>query len=120
MTSIDGTELYSGSTCEEMDSVETLVKPASRSFTIESLIGNKGEVSNRNDDIEKGEDQFERKREFLYQQHCLATTTSTLPGLSFFYHEIFSESKLTLIFNENISNGLTTEISKFSKKIFEN
>lgn len=70
---------------EETDSLEITPRPAPKPFTIESLIGNKGQFINdvdnsNNNKFGKGIDDAEREREFLYQQRCLATVTSALPG----------------------------------------
>lgn len=87
---IEETELDVGSASDEVDSVETrrAHRPAPKPFTIESLIGNRGQVIDadkaRTIDSDKfisgNGDDTEREREFLYQQHCLATATSALPG----------------------------------------
>ncbi|XP_044582174.1 homeobox protein unplugged [Cotesia glomerata] len=72
---------------EETDSLEITPRPAPKPFTIESLIGNKGQFINdvdnsNNNKSGKGIDDAEREREFLYQQRCLATVTSALPGFA--------------------------------------
>ncbi|XP_034938753.1 homeobox protein unplugged-like [Chelonus insularis] len=78
-------ELDVGPTSEEVDSTEIDVpRPAPKPFTIESLIGNKGQVINRQlDGISKSNNgDSEREREFMYQQRYLATVTSALPGFA--------------------------------------
>lgn len=78
---------------DEMDTVETIVKPSPKPFTIESLIGNRAKiidnkkkniVDDSDDNYERKNNEFERGREFFYQQHCLATATSALPGMQNF------------------------------------
>ncbi|KAK0163248.1 hypothetical protein PV327_006952 [Microctonus hyperodae] len=78
-------ELDVGSASEETDSIETNVqRPAPKPFTIESLIGNRGQVLNPQlNNISKAiRDDSVRERELLYQQRCLATVTSALPGFA--------------------------------------
>lgn len=95
-------ELDVGSASEETDSVETIVqRPAPKSFTIESLIGNRGQVINTQlESITKCDnDQVtERQRELMYQQRCLATVTSALPGQNIIIHYL-KHNRQTKIIN---------------------
>ena len=95
-SSIEETELDVGSASDEIEStVETrrAHRPAPKPFTIESLIGNRGQVVGTQKGHSIDDDKFisgsgddtEREREFLYQQHCFATATNALPGLLHFW-----------------------------------
>ncbi|XP_012273859.2 homeobox protein GBX-1 [Orussus abietinus] len=83
---VEETELDVGSASDEVESVEPRAKPTPRPFTIESLIGTmgQGETPARSnlEDEKTGNEEAERDRELLYQQHCLATATSALPGFA--------------------------------------
>lgn len=93
------TELDVGSASDELESGESRVcRPVPRPFTIESLIGTKSDhhlernagdkrrlqpatgASCNGDSIEELEN---REREIAYQQHCLATATNALPGITY-------------------------------------
>ena len=87
-SSVEETDLDVGSVSDELESVDTKMRSIPKPFTIESLIGNKGQARGVNKDIFKNNERIrgnnhdtDREREFLYQQHCLATATSALPGL---------------------------------------
>ncbi|XP_063977817.1 homeobox protein unplugged-like [Diachasmimorpha longicaudata] len=86
---VEETELDVGSASDEVESMENSVKPSPKPFTIESLIGNRGQVvgGERKDNwCDKNGDgkgsERDRERELLYQQHCFATATSALPGFA--------------------------------------
>lgn len=83
---MEETELDVGSASDEVESMETSVKPSPRPFSIESLIGNRQIVGDEGsmawcdkNGVGKGSER-DRERDFLYQQHCFATATSALPG----------------------------------------
>ena len=83
------TDLDVGSASEETETMDLKIRAAPRPFTIESLIGGgRGQNNNNNNDNGAKENEKEisreevnRQREFLYQQHCLATATGALPGI---------------------------------------
>lgn len=87
-SSVEETELDVESINDELESVEAKMRSIPKPFTIESLIGNKGqavgierEYMKRNDKLRVNVQNSDQEQEFLYQQHCLATATSSLPGL---------------------------------------
>ncbi|XP_015596659.1 homeobox protein GBX-2 [Cephus cinctus] len=83
---VEETELDVGSASDEIESVESRIRPAPKPFTIESLIGNRGQTGSASRNAREDERRFgsnedlDREKELLYQQHCLATATSALPG----------------------------------------
>lgn len=93
MEKVEKDKKNSDITNEETDSMEIIPRPAPKPFTIESLIGNRGQiinnVDNSNNNKLKANDESERERELLYQQRCLATVSSALPG-SFFIFKFFN------------------------------
>ncbi|XP_033232067.1 homeobox protein unplugged [Belonocnema kinseyi] len=82
-SSVEETELDVGCASDELETLESKMRSIPKPFTIESLIGNRGQGIGANRDILKNN---ERNRgnghDFLYQQHCLATATSSLPGFA--------------------------------------
>ncbi|XP_008557286.1 homeobox protein GBX-2 [Microplitis demolitor] len=86
MEKVEKDKKNSDITNEETDSMEIIPRPAPKPFTIESLIGNRGQiinnVDNSNNNKLKANDESERERELLYQQRCLATVSSALPGFA--------------------------------------
>ncbi|XP_043467206.1 homeobox protein unplugged-like [Leptopilina heterotoma] len=87
-SSVEETELDVESVNDELESVEAKMRSIPKPFTIESLIGNKGqavgvnkEYMKPNEKIRGNEQNSDQEKEFFYQQHCLATATSALPGL---------------------------------------
>ena len=86
-SSVEETELDVGSASDELETLDSKMRSIPKPFTIESLIGNRGQGlgasrdSLKNNERTRGNGQdSNREREFLYQQHCLATATSALPG----------------------------------------